>query len=93
MGEETKITISRLYEVAEGGKRIESYLAVLRGYIGGRPALIRGYIQGVKASDLKAQFTVNFGNNKQMYQDFKAEWEENSHWKFNDNSNTATLNF
>ena len=43
MGEETKITISRLYEVAEGGKRIESYLAVLRGYIGGRPALIRGY--------------------------------------------------
>ena len=33
--EETKITISRLYEVAEGGKRIESYLVVLRGYIGG----------------------------------------------------------
>ena len=50
-------------------------------------------VQGVKASDLKAQFTVNFGNNKQMYQDFKAEWEENSYWKFNDNSNTATLNF
>ena len=72
---------------------MEKKLAVLRGYIGGRPALIRGYIQGVKASDLKAQFTVNFGNNKQMYQDFKAEWEENSHWKFNDNSNTAALNF
>ena len=72
---------------------MEKKLAVLRGYIGGRPALIRGYIQGVKASDLKAQFTVNFGNNKQMYQDFKAEWEENSHWKFNENSNTATLNF
>ena len=72
---------------------MEKKLAVLRGYIGGRPALIRGYIQGVKASDLKARFTVNFGNNKQMYQDFKAEWEENSHWKFNDNSNTATLNF
>ena len=72
---------------------MEKKLAVLRGYIGGRPALIRGYIQGVKASDLKAQFTVNFGNNKQMYQDFKAEWKENSHWKFDDNSNTATLNF
>ena len=28
--EETKITISRLYEVAERGKRIESYLVVLR---------------------------------------------------------------
>ena len=40
---EVEITISRLYEVAEGGKRIESYLVVLRGYIGGRPALIRGY--------------------------------------------------
>ena len=38
MVEETKITISRLDEVAEGGKRVGSYLAVLRGYIGGRPA-------------------------------------------------------
>ncbi|WP_253824198.1 toxin TcdB middle/N-terminal domain-containing protein [Treponema sp. OMZ 906] len=51
-------------------------------------------VQGVKASDLKAQFTVNFGNNKQMYQDFKAEWDKKgSGWTFNDDNCSAKLNF
>ena len=72
---------------------MEKKLAVLRGYIGGRPALIRGYIQGVKASDLKARFTVNF-NDKQMYKDFKNAWaRENSPWTFNDSAQSATLSF
>ena len=72
---------------------MEKKLAVARGNIGGRPALIRGY-KGVKASDLKAQFTVNFGNNKQMYQDFKAEWDKKgSGWTFNDDNCSAKLNF
>ena len=51
-------------------------------------------VQGVKASDLKAQFTVNFGNNKQMYQDFKAKWDKKgSGWTFNDDNCSAKLNF
>ena len=51
-------------------------------------------VQGVKASDLKAQFTVNFGNNKQMYQDFKAKWDKkDSGWTFNDDNCSAKLNF
>lgn len=51
-------------------------------------------VQGVKASDLKARFTVNFGNNKQMYQDFKAEWDKkDSRWTFNDDNCSAKPNF
>lgn len=50
-------------------------------------------VQNVKAEDLTAQFTVNFGDNKRMYSDFKNRYEFNKFWSFYDETNTATLIF
>ena len=50
-------------------------------------------VQNVKAEDLTALFTVNFGDNKRMYSDFKNRYEFNKFWSFNDETNTATLIF
>ena len=50
-------------------------------------------VQRANPNDLTAEFSVNFGNNRQMYYDFKNKWENDQKWSFNDESNTAKLEF
>lgn len=50
-------------------------------------------VQNAKAVDLKAQFSVNFENNKQLYSDFKNKWEDDKRCSFNDETNTVILNY
>jgi len=58
------------------------------------PGIFNPKLQGVKASDLKAQFTIDFRENKQLYEGFKSKWDkEDSPWKFNDNDYSAILTF
>ena len=58
------------------------------------PGIFNPKLQGVKASDLTAQFTIDFTGKEKMYEDFKSKWgKEDSPWEFNDNDNSAILDF
>lgn len=48
--------------------------------------------KNVKAEDLTAMFTVNFSDNRDMYDAFQKEWDfDGSPWTFYDKTYTARL--